>query len=109
MHELAITRSLLNQALAEAAKRGARRICAINLVAGEAGGVVPECVRFYFDQMKRRTAAATAELHIRTEPLRIRCPRCGRETRDLADLCGCNSGGEVVAGADLVIESIEIE
>jgi hydrogenase nickel incorporation protein HypA/HybF len=109
MHELAITRGLLSQVLAEAGRRGAKRITAVNLVAGEQSGVVPDCVKFYFDQMKAGTPAASAELRFRTEPLRIRCPKCGRETGGLADLCGCNAGGEVVAGGELVVESIDIE
>jgi len=79
MHELAITRSLLDQALAEAERHGAKRIDRIRLLLGEGGGVVPDCVQFYFDQMKEGTAAAEAELEFKRVPLRIRCPKCGRE------------------------------
>jgi hydrogenase nickel insertion protein HypA len=77
MHELSITRSLLDQALAEAEKHGARRISRIRLLLGEGGGVVPDCVQFYFDEMKKGTAAAEAELEFKKVPLRIRCPKCG--------------------------------
>ena len=77
MHELSITRSLLDQALGEAEKHGAKRIGRIRLLLGESGGVVPDCVQFYFDEMKKGTAAAEAELEFKTVPLRIRCPKCG--------------------------------
>jgi hydrogenase nickel incorporation protein HypA/HybF len=79
MHELSITRSLLDQALAEAEKHGAQRISRIRLLLGEAGSVVPDCVKFYFDEMKKGTAAAEAELEFKTAPLLIRCPKCGAE------------------------------
>jgi len=79
MHELSITRSLLDQALGEAEKHGAKRISRIRLLLGEGGGVVPDCVQFYFDEMKKGTAAAEAELEFKKVPLRIRCPKCGAE------------------------------
>jgi hydrogenase nickel insertion protein HypA len=79
MHELSITRSLLDQALAEAEKHGAKGIGRIRLLLGESGGVVPDCVQFYFDEMKKGTAAAEAELEFKRVPLRIRCPKCGAE------------------------------
>jgi len=109
MHELSITRSLLDQALAEAKKHGAERIARIRLLLGEGGGVVPDCVRFYFDEMKKGTAAAKAELEFKTVPLRIRCPKCGREFGKIEEMCNCNAGGEVISGQDLVIESIDVD
>jgi hydrogenase nickel insertion protein HypA len=130
MHELSITRSLLDQALAEAEKHGARRIDRIRLLLGAGGAVVPDCVQFYFDQMKEGTAAAGAELEFKRVPLRIRCPRCGAEWAAssatgspdplensatgaldyiLKGMCECNAGGEVVSGQELVIESIDVD
>lgn len=109
MHELSITRSLLDQALAEAEKHGARRISRIRLLLGESGSVVPDCVQFYFDQMKKGTAAEEAELEFKTVPLRIRCPKCGREFGKIEEMCSCNAGGEVVSGQELVIESIDVD
>ena len=108
MHELAITRSLIAQALAEAKRHEARRICQVNLIIGERSSVVPDCVRFYFEQLRKGTMAEEAELHFRTKPLRIRCPKCGREFAELDQMCSCNAGGKVVSGDELVIESIEI-
>jgi hydrogenase nickel insertion protein HypA len=130
MHEFSITRSLIDQALAEADKHGARRIRLIRLLLGEGGSVVPDCVRFYFDEMKKGTAAEEAELEFKTVPLRIRCPKCGAEwgaplapghpepldhsttgslDHILQGMCSCNAGGEVVSGQELVIESLEVD
>jgi len=109
VHELAITQSLLSQALDEAKQHGARRITGINLLLGEQGSVVPDCVRFYFDELKKGTAASEAALEFHTVPLRIRCPKCGGEFGRIEEMCYCNAGGEVVSGQDLAIESIDIE
>jgi hydrogenase nickel incorporation protein HypA/HybF len=124
VHELSITRSLLDQALAEAEKHGAKRIGRIRLLLGESGGVVPDCVRFYFDEMKKGTTAAEAELEFTRVPLRIRCPKCGAEwglssgglspdgdcpQNPFEGMCACNAGGEVVSGQELVIESIDVD
>jgi hydrogenase nickel incorporation protein HypA/HybF len=124
MHELSITRSLLDQALLEAERHGAKRIGRIRLLLGEGGGVVPDCVQFYFDEMKKETMAAEAQLEFKRVPLRIRCPKCGAEwglpagglspngdchQNPFEGMCSCNAGGEVVSGQELVIESIDVD
>ena len=109
MHELTITRSLLDQALVEAGKHGATRIGRIRLLLGEGGSVVPDCVQFYFDQMKKGTAAQEAVLEFKRVPLRIRCPKCDREFGAIEEMCDCNAGGEVISGQELVIESIDVD
>jgi len=109
VHELAVTESLLSQALAEARNHGASRITRISLLLGESSSVVPDCVRFYFDELKHDTPARDAALEFRTVPLRIRCPRCGREFGKVEEMCACNAGGEVLSGQELVIESIDVE
>ena len=109
MHELSITRSLLDQALAAAEKHGARRISRIRLLLGESGGLVPDCVQFYFDEMKKGTIAAEAELEFQRVPLRIRCPKCGAEFGKIEEMCTCNAGGDIISGQELVIESIDVD
>lgn len=108
MHEFAITRSLLQQVVAETRGRGGR-ITRIRLKVGESAGVVPDCVRFYFDQMKEGTAAENAELEFERVPLVLKCPRCGAEFGGVDDMCGCNVGAEVLSGQDMVVEAIELE
>ena len=109
MHELSITRSMLDLALAETKNHGARRISRIRLLLGEGGSVVPDCVRFYFDLMKPGTAADGAELEFRRAKLVLRCPKCGAEFGRLEDICSCNAGAEIVSGQELAIEGIEVE
>jgi hydrogenase nickel incorporation protein HypA/HybF len=119
VHELSITRSMLDLALAETKSHGAERISRIRLLLGEGGSVVPDCVRFYFDEMKKGTAAAGAELEFKTVPVRIRCPKCGVEwglspngdcpQSPFAGMCACNAGGEIISGQELLIESIDVD
>lgn len=109
VHEAAITSSMLQAALAAAADRQASRITRITLAVGREAGVVPDCVRHYFDLIKPGTPAESATLEFRTVPLVLRCPRCQREFSELADICACNAGAEIISGRELVIESIEIE
>ncbi|MBM3330636.1 hydrogenase maturation nickel metallochaperone HypA [candidate division WOR-3 bacterium] len=130
MHELSITRALLDQALAEAEKHGAKRIGRIRLLLGTGGSVVPDCVQLYFDEMKKGTAAAEAELEFKRVPLRIRCPKCSAEwgtssapgradsvdqsatgplDHILQGMCACNAGGDIISGQELVIESMDVD
>jgi hydrogenase nickel incorporation protein HypA/HybF len=100
---------MLDLALAETKSHGAVRISRIRLLLGESASVVPDCVRFYFDEMKKGTAAAEAELEFTTVPLRIRCPKCGTEFGKIEEMCACNAGGDIISGQELVIESIDID
>lgn len=109
MHEAIITRNMLDTALAAARASGAARVTRIRLLIGESAAVVPECVQSYFEQLRIGTEAATAVLEFHTAPLLIRCPKCGAEFGSLADMCGCNAGGELLSGQGLVVESIEVD
>ena len=109
MHEAAITRSMLDAVLAVAAEKGAVRITRITLAYGREAGLVPDCVRSYFDTLKAGTPAAGAKLAFREITLLLRCPKCGREFSEIVDICACNAGADIISGRELVLESIEIE
>ncbi len=119
MHELAITQSMLNLALEYAKRAGAQRITHINLVIGEMSGVVDESVQFYFDFVSKDTLAEGAQLVFEWQPARIRCRACGHEfalevgarlPRPYWACPVCQAlGGEVVAGRELYMDSIEVE
>lgn len=109
MHEYSITRAMLDAALAEAGRHPGSRVTGIRLLVGEAAGVVPDCVEFYFDRMKEGTAAEQATLEFRRVPTVLRCPKCGAEFADIDGICACNAGAGVVSGQELTLESIELE
>ncbi len=113
MHELSVTQSILDIALAHAKQAGANRILRIHLAVGELSGIVGESVQFYFDFLSRDTMAAGAELAFRHVPARFRCLNCGAEYEpDGADWT-CPQCGLLqpiaVGGKELLVESIEVE
>ena len=113
MHELAITKSMLDLVLAEAEKVGTKEVKKINLVIGRMYGVVDECVQFYFQFLSRGTIAEGACLSFKMIPATVLCRSCDNlfELKDFDWACP-NCGGnslEIVAGKELFIESIEVE
>ncbi|HEX78651.1 MAG TPA: hydrogenase maturation nickel metallochaperone HypA [Dehalococcoidia bacterium] len=113
MHEMAITRSMLDIVLEEAAKSGSGRVTMINVVLGEMSGVVDTCVQFYFDFMSKDTPAEGAELNFRKMPKQAKCRKCGSVFSPTDIFWSCDKCGsmeiEVTAGNELYVESIEVE
>jgi hydrogenase nickel incorporation protein HypA/HybF len=113
MHELAITEEILRIAVEHAERAGATRIVDINLVIGELSSVVDDSVQFYFDFVSPGTVAEGAKLHFRRVPARLRCRACGHEFEPGSTDWRCPScqtmGGDVIAGREFNMESIEVE
>lgn len=113
MHELSVTQSILDIALAYAQQAGANRILRVNLVVGELSGLVGEYLQFYFDFLSKETLAAGAELTFRHVPARFRCLECGTEYEPGDTDWACPQCGAlqpvVVGGKELLVESIEVE
>jgi hydrogenase nickel incorporation protein HypA/HybF len=74
MHELGMTRRLLEVVLDRAAAAGASLITDVHLEIGEASDVSPESIEFYWPQVSRATPAEGAHLHfgVGGEPLGFR-------------------------------------
>jgi hydrogenase nickel incorporation protein HypA/HybF len=114
MHELSVTQSILDIVQRHAEKAGAGRIVAVNLVIGSLTGFVDDSIQFYFDFLSRDTVAQGAQLRFERVPARARCYACG-VTYDPPDMqlwtcpeCGA-LGGEVIAGKEFFVASIEVE
>ncbi len=109
MHELTVTQNIIDIAMGEAE---GRRITGINLVIGELSSVVEESIRFCFDVIARDTPAEGARICVTRVPGVIRCASCsaafGMEREGLCPECG-KRGGEVTAGREFYLESIEVE
>jgi hydrogenase nickel incorporation protein HypA/HybF len=114
MHELSVTQSILDIVQRHAERVGAQRILAINLVIGDLTGFVDDSIQFYFDFLSRDTPAQGAQLVFeRIEP-RVRCHVCDAEYAPpdsrLWTCPQCDAlGGEVIAGREFSVASIEIE
>jgi len=114
MHELAVTQSIMDIVLRHAGRAGAQRVVAINLVIGELTGFVDDSIQFYFDFLSKDTLTQNTRLNIERVPARARCHTCGTEyTPPDGRLWACPQcealGGEVIAGKEFSVASIEIE
>ena len=113
MHELAITKSMLDLVLEQAEKAGAREIGKINLVIGEMTGVVEDCVKFYFDFLSKGTIAEGTAISFKKIPTIAQCRGCDKtfELKEFDWICPhCGDKNmKIVAGKELYVESIEVE
>ncbi|MBU0492099.1 MAG: hydrogenase maturation nickel metallochaperone HypA [Chloroflexi bacterium] len=114
MHELAVTESIMGIVLRHAEAAGAKRVTAIHLTIGELTGLVDDSIQFYFDFIGKDTLAEGARLTFKRVPARARCHQCGNEFEpDTGKLWTCPAceaiGGDVVAGREFFVDSIEVE
>ncbi|MBN1135564.1 MAG: hydrogenase maturation nickel metallochaperone HypA [Anaerolineae bacterium] len=114
MHELPVTQSILEIALRHAKRAGAGRILAINLTIGDLTGFVDDSIQFYFDYLSKETSADGARLAIERIAARVRCQQCGAEYAPpggrIWTCPQCQAqGGEVIAGTEFYVASIEVE
>lgn len=112
MHELAVTKEIVQIVTEHAAQAGAARVTDIYLVIGELSSFIDDSIQFYFGTLAEGTAAAGATLHFKRVPMRFRCRACGHEfapTRREWHCPACGAlGGEVIAGKEFYVESIEV-
>jgi len=109
MHELSVSSAVVDTVLKHAA---GRRVTVVSLRIGHLRQVVPESLAFYFGLVSRETLCEGARLEQEYVPARLRCARCPHEwdPEDAWFRCtACGGAGEVIAGEELEVESIEVE
>jgi hydrogenase nickel incorporation protein HypA/HybF len=79
VHELAVTRSILETVLAHARASGAGRVLRIYLVVGVLNELQEEWIQRYFDYLSRESPAEGAELVVEPVPAMFRCTSCALE------------------------------
>ena len=113
MHELSLVASVFDILEEKAREHGAARVTKVVLKVGVMSGVVPDLLESAFDSYKKGTLAEEARLEIVRVPVKLRCPDCGGETaREDTDFSCAACGSrrvEIVAGRELVVETIELE
>jgi hydrogenase nickel incorporation protein HypA/HybF len=112
MHELPVTEDILRIVSAHAQKAGAQRVTCINLVIGELTSFIDDSIQFYFEMLSPGTPAEGATLHFQRIKTRFRCRQCSREFEPedrnwVCPACG-TLGGDVIAGKEFYVESIEV-
>lgn len=111
MHEYHKAMEWLEEAGAEAEKRGATRVTALNVTFGESSGYSPEIVKGYFDEAALGTCCEGAAFRITVTRSNLACPNCGRIfEKKLLDYrcpdCGCE-GNPTDSGQEVLLNSIE--
>jgi hydrogenase nickel incorporation protein HypA/HybF len=112
MHELPVTRSILDLVLDHATRAGGGRVITVRITVGELSGFVDESIRFYWDVVSRNGPAAGSRLEFTHVPLEFTCHDCGARFRPSGEFVCPDCGGlrlKVAAGDDLRVESIDLE
>ena len=113
MHELSVTKHILDYCVETAKKEGASHVRTIRLLLGPYSGIVPECIQLYFDVLSQDTIAQGAKIKVTEVPLRVLCRDCGREseiTRLKIQCPYCKSLKlKRLSGKEFIIESLEVD
>ena len=79
MHELQVTRSILQTVLDRAAQSDARKVLKIRLLVGELNDFQQEWIQRYFDLLSKASVAEGAQIVVERVPAAFRCHDCGRD------------------------------
>jgi hydrogenase nickel incorporation protein HypA/HybF len=116
VHELPVTRSILNIVLRHAEANGVGKVMAIDLRVGALSDLEPQWLQSYFDHLSRGTVAEGADLRVHRSPLAFRCEGCStefqvhREALESACCPGCGSRDvTLVGGTGYMVESMEAQ
>lgn len=113
MHELAITEGIIEAAVPEAERHGAKKILEIRLKIGELSGVLPECIQEYFNIASRGTIAEGARLCVERIPVTIHCNACGYDGEIPKRKIHCpvcdSSEIKLKSGREYYVDSLEVE
>jgi len=113
MHELAISKGIIEIVNSEQKKQGFERVLEISLKVGEFSGLVPECIREFFPIAAAGSCAEKAELSIEPIRARFKCLDCDYEgdiDRKKACCLKCGSTAiRMTAGRDFFVESLKVE
>ena len=115
MHELAVTRSIVDVVVRNATAQGAHRVARVRLVVGKMRNFEREWVQNYFDRFAKGTIAEGAQLEIDYVPIVFYCNACGETfphdpqagMRMKCPGCG-GSDYNMITGGELLIKEMEV-
>jgi hydrogenase nickel incorporation protein HypA/HybF len=113
LHELPITRSLLDIVKTKAAEINARKVSSVKVVIGELSGVEKDCLAFYFDILKKEYGLDDITLVVDVVPSQVSCRDCNKKFApvDLPWRCPDCSGLNLAIqnGDECYVESMEVD
>lgn len=114
MHEMSIAQNISDLVRKEIDRiQGVEAVTKIRLKVGMLSGVVPDSLSFCFGFVTEGTPLERASLEIDEIPVRAKCRGCGaaftlEQPLFICPRCG-SSDLAILAGQELVVESIEVE
>jgi len=113
VHELGITRSIVEIAERTARQQGARRVLSVTVEIGDLSGVIPESVEFCFEACCHGTLLEKSRLIIERIAGLGRCRACGHECAIDSFSFACPAcaalGLERLQGDELRIKELEVD
>jgi len=112
VHELPITRRIIEIASRAARERGAKKVTRILLVAGDDSGYMPDSIRLYFDLVSAGGMCEGAAIEFETVKSMLRCEVCGGlfERKPFDFTCPCGGQGRPTGiGREFFVKAIEVE
>ena len=113
MHELALTKNLIDLVEREAKNQGFTRALEIRMKLGEYSGVVPGYILDLLPEASKGTAAEGAKLLFEQIPGRFRCAGCGYEgavDRSEAKCPQCGGTAlRMTGGREFFVDSLKVE
>lgn len=112
MHEMAITKSILNICLEEEKKYNFNKVKEINIKVGELTCLVPDCINYYFNIISKGTVAENASINVIKMPIVIKCGKCdysGAINLSEYECPKCRSYDfKIIEGNEFYLESMEV-
>ena len=112
MHEVGLMQSAVEMSVAEAARRGARRVHRIKLRVGVLAGVEADALEFAFEVVTGGTPAEGARLEVDHVPVVCFCEACQVEFRPPTWVFECSRCGrmsdDIRQGRELELASLEV-
>lgn len=112
MHELSLVAAIADQALRALEGSGATRVVAVELSLGVLSCANRASLEFCFPLAVRGTALEGAQLRVRAAPLVLACGACGRRGERMDAVLRCiycdDAVVDVISGADLTLDSLEV-
>ena len=116
MHEFSIADNIVKSVISELESLESTpdtTLQKVHIGVGEMRQVVPDTLKFAYNQLTEGTAAENSELIIHDKPLRALCSDCKWEGRleEMIFICpACDSRNlEIISGKELQLESMEFE
>ena len=115
MHELAVTRNIVDVVVRNAQAQGATRVVRVRLIVGKMRNFERNWAQNYFDRFAKDTVAEGAQLEIDYVPIVFYCNACGATfqiqmgTGQRMHCTECGSDDyNMITGGELLIKEMEI-